>query len=99
MNKRAAATKLLTTDNSEITEKETGFKNRTGQNIKLLLEMNRILMVYAMMIRYKTWQECIGLLLQKGNLPLKYLIMNFLMIHCILIFLMQEKVMKHVSHN
>ena len=34
MNKRAAATKLLTTDNSEITEKETGFKNRIGKNIK-----------------------------------------------------------------
>ena len=36
INKRAAATKLLTTDNSEITEKETGFKNRIGKNIKLL---------------------------------------------------------------
>jgi len=36
MNKRAAATQLLTTDNSQITAVETGFKNRMGENIKLL---------------------------------------------------------------
>lgn len=35
MNKRAAAIQLLSSDNSEITDVETGFKNRTGKNIKL----------------------------------------------------------------